>query len=109
MVYFLISEISYKLGISSYETVTGNIEVFDRNEGFLATQVSQEGWIQLSPGAANLVKFQVKAEVSDATLLLSPCEDCDGYEIVIGGWSNTQSVIREGMGQTEYAITQVGC
>ena len=62
---------------------------------------------QLSPGAANLVEFQVRAEVSDATLLLSPCEDCDGYEIVIGGWSNTQSVIREFMGQTEYAITQV--
>ena len=107
MVYFLISEISYKLGISSYKTVTDNVEVYDRNEGLLATQISQEGWILLSPGAANLVEFQVKAEVSDATLLLSPCEDCDGYEIVIGGWSNSQSVIREGMGLTEYAITQV--
>ena len=89
--------------------MTGNVEVYDRNEGFLATQISEDGWIQLSTGAANLVEFEVKAEVSDAILLLSPCEDCDGYEIVIGGWSNSQSVIREGMGQTEYAITQVGC
>ena len=77
--------------------------------GFLATQMSQEGWILLSPGAANLVEFQVKAEVSDATLLLSPCEDCDGYEIVIGGWGNTQSVIREGMLQTKKAVAQVSC
>ena len=89
--------------------MTGNIEVYDRNEGFLATQISQEGWVLLSTGPANLVEFEVKAEVSDAILLLSPCEDCDGYEIVIGGWSNSQSVIREGMGQTEYAITQVCC
>ena len=68
--------------------------------------MSQEGWIQLT---ANLLEFQVKTKVSNAHLLLSPCEDCDGYEIVIGGWSNTQSVIREGMQQTKKAVAQVGC
>ena len=31
----------------------------------------------------------------DASVLLSSCKDCDGYEIIIGGWGNTQSVIRQ--------------
>ena len=40
------------------------------------------------------MEFQVKTN-SDAHVLLSPCEGCDGYEVVIGGWGNTKSVIRE--------------
>ena len=40
------------------------------------------------------MKFQVKGS-TDAFVLLSSCKECDGYEIIIGGWLNTQSVIRQ--------------
>ena len=39
--------------------------------------------------------FEVKAK-TDAHILLSQCPECDGYEIVIGGWNNTKSAIRDG-------------
>ena len=58
----------------------------------------------------NLVEFQVKTD-SDACILLAPCDECDGYEIVIGGWNNRQSVIRDKKGKPHpgHAVTQVGC
>lgn len=32
---------------------------------------------------------------NDGVILFSSCDGCDGFEIVIGGWSNQYSVIRE--------------
>ena len=32
---------------------------------------------------------------NDGHILFSSCDECDGFEIVIGGWSNQYSVIRE--------------
>ena len=57
-----------------------------------------------------VMEFQVKAD-SDAHILLPPCDGCDGYEIVIGGWDNTQSVIRDRKQQPHpgHAVTKVGC
>ena len=67
--------------------------------------------MRMSNNSGNkVVQFQVKAD-SDACILLPHCDGCDGYEIVIGGWDNTQSVIRDKKGQPHpgHAVTQVGC
>ena len=56
-----------------------------------------------------LFLFAVKG-YKDAHILLSPCDGCGkGYEIVIGGWENTQSVIREDVRYPwpGYAVTEV--
>merc|ERR1719336_3335680 len=31
----------------------------------------------------------------DANIMFSPCDGCDGYRILLGGWGNYQSFIRE--------------
>jgi len=48
-----------------------------------------------APNRGCSLTFEVKG-TNDAHILLSPCSDCDGYEIVIGGWNNTRSAIRDG-------------
>ena len=54
------------------------------------------------------MEFEVKTD-TDAAIVLSPCNGCDGYEIVIGGWGNTKSVIRDRMGHPNpgHAVTEV--
>ena len=41
----------------------------------------------------NLIEFQFKGK--NPFVLLSPCDGCDGYEIEIGGSTNTMSMIME--------------
>ena len=50
---------------------------------------------QYDPTPHFSLEFEVRGK-TDAHILLAPCPQCDGYEIVIGGWSNTQSAIRDG-------------
>ena len=53
------------------------------------------------------IEFHVRA-AAEARVLLAPCEGCDGYEVVIGGWNNSQSVIRHAkLAPTCHAVTQV--
>ena len=45
------------------------------------------------------LKFQIKTNAGSwhgggAQILLSSCDGCDGYLIIIGGWQNNWSVIR---------------
>ena len=41
------------------------------------------------------MSFLVKGD-RDANIMFSPCDDCgDGYRILLGGWDNYQSFIRE--------------
>ena len=53
------------------------------------------------------IEFHVRA-AAEARVLLAPCDGCDGYEVVIGGWNNSQSVIRHAkLAPTCHAVTQV--
>ena len=40
------------------------------------------------------LSFLVKGD-TDATILFSHCDGCDGYRITLGGWNNYQSLIME--------------
>ena len=40
------------------------------------------------------LSFLVKGD-RDANIMFSPCDGCDGYRILLGGWDNYQSFIRE--------------
>jgi len=53
------------------------------------------------------ISFKVRAK-SDAHVLLSQYSGGDGHEIVIGGWSNTQSAIRDSKQKPHpgYAVTK---
>ena len=55
-----------------------------------------------------LLEFLVKT-ASDAHILLAPCEQCDGYEIILGGWGDTASVIRSVKQKHYVAVIRVGC
>ena len=46
------------------------------------------------PATSSLLTFEAQGG-DDVHVLISFCNGCDGFEIVIGGWSNTYSVIRE--------------
>ena len=72
--------------------------------GGLLFHLGQGLGLGLGPGLDNLriiilldtkFNFGVKGK-SDAHILFSNCPNCDGYEIVIGGSGNTQSMLREG-------------
>ena len=45
---------------------------------------------------------------SDAHVLLSPCKGCNGYEVVIGGWNNRKSIIREKKQGGDKGVVEVG-
>ena len=53
------------------------------------------------------MEFKVKT-TSDAHVLLSPCKGCNGYEVVIGGWNNRKSVIREKKQGSDKGAVEVG-
>ena len=50
--------------------------------------------IEWSTLLTKMIIFAAKGS-SDATVLISFCVDCDGFEIVIGGWGSGYSGIRE--------------
>merc|ERR1712066_413857 len=45
------------------------------------------------PGAHQLI-VDVKGD-RDANIMFTPCDGCDGYRVLIGGWGNQQSFIRD--------------
>ena len=50
------------------------------------------------PATSSLLTFEAQGG-DDVHVLISFCNGCDGFEIVIGGWSN-YSLIREYQGET---------
>ncbi|XP_048247355.1 uncharacterized protein LOC124145114 [Haliotis rufescens] len=68
--------------------------------------LSEQG-VDLAPGTTSF-KFKVRAS-NDAHLVLLQADgvtDENAYEVVIGGWNNTQSVIRKGMAQANRVTTR---
>ena len=43
----------------------------------------------------NLIEFQFKGK-TDAIILLSSCDGCDGYKIYVGGWHGDYSKVADG-------------
>ena len=56
-------------------------------------------------GKEAVINFRIKGS-SDAHVLLAEknCHSCEGYEIVIGAWSNSQTVISQQNPWQEYAV-----
>jgi len=46
------------------------------------------------PAAAHQLIVDVKGD-RDANIMFTPCDGCDGYRVLIGGWANQQSFIRD--------------
>merc|ERR1711988_1361587 len=46
------------------------------------------------PADSSTLIVYVKGD-RDANIMFSPCDGCDGYRILLGGWGNYQSFIRE--------------
>jgi len=46
------------------------------------------------PADSSTLIVDVKGD-RDANIMFSPCDGCDGYRILLGGWNNYQSFIRE--------------
>jgi len=46
------------------------------------------------PANSSTLIFEVKGD-RDANIMFSPCDGCDGYRILLGGWGNYKSFIRE--------------
>jgi len=44
--------------------------------------------------SSSRITFEARGN-NDGTILFSSCDGCDGFEIVIGGWANKYSVIRQ--------------
>ena len=60
----------------------------------------------INDAGERIAEFQVRTQ-KDAHVLLSPCDGCDGYEVVIGGWDNSQSVLRCAKQMSHFASAQV--
>lgn len=55
---------------------------------------SQRVFSSLNDPKKILLQFEAKTK-SDVCVLFAACGECNGYEFVIGGWDNKQSVIRQ--------------
>ena len=42
----------------------------------------------------NISIFAVRGD-RDANIMFCPCDGCDGYRVLIGGWANQKSFIRD--------------